>query len=455
MLFNTLSFIIFNFICVFLFWSTKSLKIRNLVMLSGSLFFYAWYYWPALFLLLLMMLINYFLGLKIEQTGSKKILTLGVITNLSTLAFFKYSKFFIENIITLASSINIKLVAPEFNYWLPLGISFYTFQIIAYLVDVYRKEIKAEKSFIQFAVFKAFYGQLIAGPIVRAKNFLPQLKTVNPFKPELFHLGLYYLLAGLFIKIVVADTLSQFVDFAFNDPTQLNFSNAWFSLYGFAVQILADFWGYSTIAIGIGYFYGIHLPINFNNPYLSASIRDFWRRWHITLSIWLRDYLYISLGGNRNHRYRNLMLTMGLGGLWHGASWNFVLWGIGHGLWLVIERLGQSFKYKDQIPKLIKQFIVFNGVCLLWVFFRAQGFSQATRYFQALLGQFQSTIKVPGLLFIQLGIFIIFLFFFEKSLTDKRFLKWSLKKQVLISLTYLLFILSYANAKLDFIYFEF
>ncbi len=455
MLFNTLTFIIFHLVCLFIFWITKSLLIRNVLLFSGSLFFYGWYYWPGLIVLVLSILLNFYFSLKIAQTGSKKTLSLAVILNLTSLSFFKYSKFILENFLSFLNSFGLELTIPEYNYWLPLGISFYTFQVIGYLVDIYRKEVEVEKNFIVFGVFKCFYAQLIAGPIVRAKEFLPQLKKVNRFNPEKFKIGIYYLLAGLCIKIVIADTVAQFVDFGFSAPEKLNFINAWVTLYGFAVQILSDFWGYSTIAIGIGYMYGIDLPLNFNNPYISSSIREFWRRWHITLSFWLRDYLYISLGGNRKYRLRNLMATMTLGGLWHGASWNFIFWGIGHGLWLVLERVIPFKIGNNKFAKLTNQLIVFHGVCILWVFFRANDFKNAFDYFQSLLGMFKSSIKVSDTLIFQLILFIFFVVFFEKSLKDQRFLKWSLFKQVSVSLLFIFLINSYANAKLDFIYFVF
>lgn len=455
MLFNTLSFILFNFIFVSLFWLSRTLFQRNLVLLTGSLVFYAWYYWPALFLLLTMMIFNYVMSHKISKTKSKKVLTFGVAINLSVLALFKYSEFVIDNLIAVLNGVGLKLVPPDINYWLPLGISFYSFQIISYLVDVYRKDVEAEESFIQFAVFKSFYGQLIAGPIVRASEFLPQLKSFNKFKPEQFKLGLYYIIAGLFIKVVVADTVSQFVDFGFDDPSKLNLLNAWGTMYGFAVQILADFWGYSTIAVGVGYTYGISLPINFKSPYSSTSLREFWRKWHITLSIWLRDYLYISLGGNKNNVHRNLFLTMALGGLWHGASWNFVLWGSGHGIWLILERMASKSAVSELIPKFVQRALVFNGVCLLWVFFRADGFGNAIDFFTALTGQYESDIKLPSELINQILLFMGFSYCFAKSLRDDRFLKWSGRKQFSVSVLFLCLILSFANAKLDFIYFVF
>jgi alginate O-acetyltransferase complex protein AlgI len=455
MLFNSFVFIIFHILCVGLFWSTKNLLIRNLILLAGSLLFYSWHYWPAIIILLTLMIINYFFSIQIEKKKNQHMISLAVIVNLSTLVWFKYSNFLAENLATLINKVGFNLTIPEMSYWLPLGISFYTFQIMGYLIDIHRGDIAAEKSFIRFAVFKCFYAQLIAGPIVRAKELLPQLNTVSKFDPKKFHLGLYYFMAGLCIKIVVADTVAQFVDFGFENPSQLNALNSWMTLYGFAIQILSDFWGYSTVAIGIALMYGISLPVNFNNPYISVSIREFWRRWHITLSFWLRDYLYISLGGNKKKHLRNLFLTMTLGGLWHGASWNFIFWGMGHGLWLILERLTPSIKIDNRFIKLCKHILLFHGVCLLWVFFRAKDLVIAKSYFLSLIGSYESTIKVSETLIMQLLIFVAFNLFLGKSMRDESFLNWSLKKQLLICITLLILILAYANAKLDFIYFVF
>ncbi len=403
------------------------------------------------------MAVNYGFSRWIEATDKKnKVLTVAVVTNLCSLGWFKYSKFIVENIIALFESIGVSLESPPVSAWLPLGISFYTFQIIGYLTDIKRGKVKAERNFLVFGVFKCFYAQLVAGPIVRANDLIPQLKTKRTFDSRNFHLGLYFLLAGLAIKICIADTLAQFVEHGFSDPEKLEIATAWLTLYGFAFQILSDFWGYSTVAIGLGLMYGINLPLNFNLPYMATSIRDFWRRWHITLSEWLRDYLYIPLGGNRNSQNRNLFLTMLLGGLWHGASWNYVLWGAGHGLWLVIERISPHIFPDNKFFKWLKIALVFNGVCLLWVFFRSPDFQTTINYFQALLiPPFSMEHSPPDtLIFILLG-FVAFVAMLGKSLTDRRFLDWGLGRQLLVCILLLFLIVAYADARLDFIYFVF
>lgn len=455
MLFNSLSFVTFNFFFVFLFWSVKNTAYRNLILLSSSLIFYAWSFWPALILFGFMLVLNYFLGIAIDKKKSKHILFLAVAVNLSVLVFFKYSNFMLENLKSVCSLLSFDLQVPEYSYWLPLGISFYTFQMIAYLVDVYRGDVESEKSFLVFAVFKSFYAQLVAGPIIRASELLPQLKRVNKFDPEKFKLGLYYIVAGLFIKVVIADSIAQFVNYGFANPELLNASNSWASLYGFTVQILSDFWGYSTIAMGVGLLYGIKLPVNFKNPYAARSIGEFWRTWHITLSDWLRDYLYFPLGGGRKHKYRNIIITLSLAGLWHGASWNFVFYGFFHGLWLSCEKKLQEEKISLIKPILIKQLLVFQGVSLLRVFFRAEDFPSAVLYFKSLAGFYSSTRNVPGELVTLILTFFFFNYFFEESLRKDSFLKWSLCKQVIITIIFICAILAFAESKLDFIYFEF
>ncbi|NNE93627.1 MAG: MBOAT family protein [Verrucomicrobiales bacterium] len=460
MLFNTITFVLFHFLFVLLYWISPLQRIRQALLLASSVVFYAWYYWPFLILLLISMVANYGFSRWIEHSRSKKILGFAVTANLCNLGFFKYSEFLAENVAAVLRLTGLQIdpaaVDQNFSWVLPLGISFYTFQIIGYLIDISRGTVKAERDFLIFGVFKCFYAQLIAGPIVRAKDLMPQLKERRRFNANNFQLGLYFMIAGLAIKICVADTLSQFVDHGFENPGDLKTLHAWLTLYGFSFQILSDFWGYSTIAIGLGLMYGINLPLNFNLPYIAKSIRDFWRRWHITLSEWLRDYLYIPLGGNRHHQYRNLFLTMLLGGLWHGASWNFVIWGAGHGLWLILERFCPRIFPKKRVFGWLKVFLVFNGVSLLWVFFRAPKFADAMAYFGALLAPpYASSDTPPEALITMLVAFVIFMVLLGKSLTDRRFLTWGLFRQVAVTIVLLFLILAYASARLDFIYFVF
>jgi alginate O-acetyltransferase complex protein AlgI len=457
MLFNSITFLLFHFLFVGIYWMVPQQKVRQVVLLLSSVLFYGWYYWPALILLGISILVNYGFSRWIDSAEQKKkIVTLAVVVNLCSLGWFKYSAFISANLVAFFSSFGITLSDPPASAWLPLGISFYTFQVIGYLVDVGRGEIRAERNLLAFGVFKCFYGQLVAGPIVRAHTLIPQLKEKRVFRASDFLLGIYLLIAGLAMKVCLADTLAQFVDYGFANPNELEIATAWLTIYAFAAQILSDFWGYSTVAIGLGLMYGIKLPINFNLPYLATSIREFWHRWHITLSEWLRDYLYIPLGGNRKHQHRNLFLTMLLGGIWHGASWNFVFWGVGHGIWLVLERVCPKMLPANRFFLIVKWLLVFNGVCLLWVFFRAPTFPVAMDFFQALLiPPFTMKDSPPdALIFILLG-FTAYTAILGKSLTDRRFLDWGLGRQVGLTILLVLLILSFADARLDFIYFVF
>jgi len=402
------------------------------------------------------MIINFYLSHKIHKDKTKSWLKAAIILNLGVLAYFKYSNFLLDSFVSLVKVLGGEYSEIKISYWLPLGISFYTFQIIAYLVDVSNEKVALEKSFINFGVFKCFYGQLIAGPIVRAQDFIPQLKIKRIFEMKNIQIGVYYILAGLFLKICLADTLAQYVDFGFLQSGKNGFVGSWCTIYAFAVQILTDFWGYSTIAIGVAYMYGINLPINFNCPYSAKSLREFWRKWHITLSFWLRDYLYIPLGGNRRKHARNLLITMTLGGLWHGASWNFVIWGLGHGLWLVLERSFRGTVASGRLISVINRIIVFHGVCLLWVFFRAPNLTQAYEFIKDLLflANANTTANFDSL-FVLLVTYVLFEIFLGNSIRSKVFYNWTLKKQVAISLLLILAIIANASAKLDFIYFVF
>ena len=333
MLFHSATFLFCVTGLVALYWVTPWQRARLVMLFLSSLLFYGWRHWPSVFLLLGSIAFNYTMGRQLESRRSKALLALGITVNLSFLTYFKYGRFLVDQLINLGALLGLELTVPKPDAWMPLGISFFTFQVIAYLVDVYRKELPAERSLLVFAVFKSFFAQLVAGPICRGKELLPQLREKVPFDITRIHRGAWLVLCGLFLKVGVADVLGDYVDFAWKFPETLGINNAWLTVYAYAVQLLADFWGYSTMAVGLGLCFGLALPVNFDHPYGASSLREFWTRWHITLSVWLRDYLYISLGGNRVSKARaalNRLITMGLGGLWHGAGWNFLLWGVLH-----------------------------------------------------------------------------------------------------------------------------
>src|SRR4051812_49011916 len=374
MLFTAPAFFVLLAAAVALPWAPPWQRARLFVLLGASFYFYAFHHWPSLFLLIGFIFFNYTAALAQERYRHRALLPIAISVNLLALGWFKYAAFIAE-IVQLV----VRVPVPHPPVFLPLGISFFTFQVVAYQIDVHRREITAETSLLRFAVFKCFFAQLVAGPIVRAHAFLPQLREKRKFDAEGFHHGLFLLAAGLALKIGVADVLVQFVKQSFDSAGTLATTDAWTGIYAFAFQLYADFWGYSTMAVGIGLLFGLELPLNFHTPYGSGSLQEFWRRWHVTLSTWFRDYLYIPLGGNRRHAGWNLLVTMGVAGLWHGAGFTFVIWGLAHGAWLWLER-----KLSLPLPRWLKIALVFHGVCLLWVFFRAPDLRVAASYLSRL-----------------------------------------------------------------------
>jgi alginate O-acetyltransferase complex protein AlgI len=393
MVFNSLQYAVFFPLVLVVYWQLKR-RAQNALLLVASWFFYAMWDWRFLGLMWLTTAVDFGVGRYLaahEDERQRKIafgLSLGL--NLTVLGFFKYFNFFVGSAADLLQGFGLDATEPTLKVLLPVGISFYTFHGISYTFDVYRRHIEPAKDLLDFAVFVAFFPQLVAGPIGRAHIQLPQFETERPpLRWEQVRSGVCLILLGLFKKVAIADALAPFVDRAFTDAS----SQSWITLlagtYAFALQIYGDFSGYSDVARGSSRLLGIELPLNFEQPYLSRNITVFWRTWHISLSTWLRDYLYIPLGGNRGTRrqtYRNLMLTMVLGGLWHGAAWTFVVWGTLHGIYLCAhraftERPGGSaahnqvrpFRWHDVLPAIG----TFQLVCLAWIFFRAASFTQA------------------------------------------------------------------------------
>lgn len=458
MLFNSLIFFALFLPTLGIYWLLPWQKARLLILLLASFIFYGYYHWPSVFLLLFTISFNYVIGLYIGNRRSLFLLLAAVSVNLSILLWFKYAGFIAENINVVLGLIDLNFAIPVPPVFLPLGISFFTFQVVAYQLDIYHQEIEAERSFLRFAVFKCFFPQLIAGPIVRAKDFLPQLRQKLSFDAGSFHQGIWLILVGLALKIGVADVLAQFANDAFKTPEKLTTTGAWTGLYAYAFQLYGDFWGYSTMAVGLAALFGLRLPLNFNTPYAAISIQDFWRRWHITLSVWFRDYVYIPLGGNRNRHLSNLSITMGIAGLWHGAGWNFIIWGVGHGLWLAIESkiaLPGSLIKDNWIIRFLRIFLVFHGVCLLWVFFRSPTLDDATVYLSKLLIPPFTASNIPEVLRNWLVIFALVQLPIAKTIQNVNFTQLSMKKQWALSATACLLILAYAGAKVDFIYFTF
>ena len=384
MVFNSLEFAIFIscFLPVFYFLRTKY-SYRDLVLLIGSYLFYMASYWQYASLILISTCVDFFVGKKIDASSSKKArkayLVISLVVNLGVLGVFKYYNFFYESSAVALSYFGFTIPPLYHQLLLPVGISFYTFQTMSYTIDLYRGNIDRERSFIKFAVFVSFFPQLVAGPIVRAKDFLPQLHKKIKLDSQQIQRGVWLIFLGLFKKIIIADLLGYLVvDDVFENPSAYSSVDLLVSLYAYTFQIYCDFSGYSDIAIGIALMLGFKLPANFNRPYLAQSPSDFWKRWHISLSSWLRDYLYISLGGNRGKKWfvmRNLVLTMLLGGLWHGAAWNFVLWGLFHGLilvttrWVVVETVFNS----RMLLKIIFNFHLIVFKCSLYLLILSSG----------------------------------------------------------------------------------
>jgi alginate O-acetyltransferase complex protein AlgI len=352
--------------------------------LLASYFFYGWVDWRWVLLLIGSSVVNTFAAQVIARSDSqvarKRALVLAVTFDLALLGTFKYFGFFVDEFNSFLDGLGLGSPLPIVQIVLPIGISFFTFQAISYVVDVYRGETRAA-SLMDVAILQAFFPHLVAGPIVRANELLPQLRTPRDPRAVLAGPGLFLIAGGLIKKTVIADELArQVVDPVYNDPVAHSGGEILLAFYAFAAQIYCDFSGYTDIAIGIALLLGFQLPQNFNRPYTALSLQDFWRRWHITLSRWLRDYLYIPLGGNRKGEgktYRNLMITMLLGGFWHGASFTFLLWGGIHGTALSVERWGRTHHPGFRMPKPLAWFITFNVVCLAWVFFRAPNLSTA------------------------------------------------------------------------------
>lgn len=403
MLFNSFEFI-FIFLPIMLFsfivsgkFKGKSLKKINL--LTGSLIFYS--YWDYHFtpIFILSISFNYLISKRIQKaisrTASQNLLTLGIIANLSPLIYYKYTNFIFENINT---ALNFNLANSKIT--LPLAISFYTFQQIAYLVDCF-KEKDIKYNFVDYSLFVSFFPQLIAGPIVHHSEIMPQIEKIKKVQSKNVIHGFFVFLMGLFKKVVIADTLATIASLGFDSQKSLTFYDSWVTSISYTLQLYFDFSGYSDMAIGLGLIFGVNIPINFNSPYKSRNIQEFWKRWHITLSKWLRDYIYIPLGGNRLGTARsliNIFITFLIGGIWHGAGWTYVVWGVLHGLSNLVFRLyGKYIRLK--VPTLISVFLTFLFCNIAWVYFRAKDIERAHSILNSMFS-FENIILPKGLSFL-------------------------------------------------------
>jgi D-alanyl-lipoteichoic acid acyltransferase DltB (MBOAT superfamily) len=401
MLFNSFEFVAF-FAVVLLVYPRLQHRAQNVFLLLASYYFYACWDWRFTGLLATSTVVDYCVAHALaaeERAGRRRALLLvSLITNLGILGFFKYFDFFIASAVELLSGMGVSTNPFLLRVLLPVGISFYTFQTLAYTIDVYRRSQEPTRDFIAFGVYVAYFPQLVAGPIERASRLLPQILSPRAVTTQQWASGAQLILWGYVKKVAVADSLAPYVDAAFANPENVSGGTLLLAVYCFALQIYCDFSGYSDIARGVSRLLGIELMENFKQPYLSRNITEFWRRWHVSLSTWLRDYLYIPLGGNRQgagKQYRNLMLTMLLGGLWHGAGWTFVVWGGLHGIYLAAHKymtqnrkvgLGEAPRDAGAWGRYILGVVgTFHLVCLAWVFFRAESIDVAYQMLSTML----------------------------------------------------------------------
>jgi len=394
MQFNSLIFIVFGII-FFAAWPLlrRRANMRWIYLVAASFLFYGWWDWRFLFLITGSGLIDFFAGLGMSKFPRRRklLLILSVIGNLGALAVFKYLGFGINNVNTILHLFGVDFQLRAVNLILPVGISFYTFQSMSYTIDIYRKQLTPTRNIFHFFAYLALFPQLVAGPIVRARHLLPQLAEVKPLTSQQRWEGLNLIVFGFFKKVVIADTLAATVNAAFAaKATADSASYWWIVMVMFAFQIYCDFSGYSDIARGLGKWMGYDFPVNFKNPYIASSFQDFWHRWHISLSTWFRDYVYIPLGGSRKGKvsgHMNMCVTMLISGLWHGAAWHFIFWAVAHCLFMSVERITEWPRKLARLPagRHVATLAVFLLTVLAWVFFRAASFAQATSVLSTML----------------------------------------------------------------------
>lgn len=399
MLFNSIDFAIFLPITFILYWfvTNKNLKSQNLLIVIASYIFYGWWDWRFLSLILFSTVIDYSIGISLSkqenQNKRKMLLWTSILVNLGFLGYFKYYNFFLDNFITAFSFFGTDINANSLNIILPVGISFYTFQTLSYTIDVYKRNLEPTKDFISFSAFVSFFPQLVAGPIERASNLLPQFYTKRHFDYSKAVNGMRQILWGLFKKIVIADNCAQYANIIFNNSSEYSGSTLVLGAIFFTFQIYGDFSGYSDIAIGTSRLFGFNLKQNFAFPYFSRDIAEFWRRWHISLSTWFRDYLYIPLGGSRGgtwNKIRNVFIIFLVSGFWHGANWTFIVWGALNALYFLPilltnnNRNNLDVAAKGKFLPTIKEFLLMLFTFVLtvfaWIFFRADNIAHAINY---------------------------------------------------------------------------
>lgn len=418
MIFNSIDFGIFFPLVFFMYWIffRKNIQLRNIFLISVSYLFYGWWDWRFLSLIIISSFVDFVIGKKIQYEDDaikrKRFLILSLAVNIGFLGFFKYFNFFVDSFIGAFSIFGTTFDSFQLNIILPVGISFYTFQTLSYTLDIYYKKFKPTDNIFAFFAFVSFFPQLVAGPIERAKDLLPQFLKINPVNYNLLRSGLVLMVWGFFKKIVIADRLAIFVDGVYGDISNVDGITTIAATVFFAFQLYLDFSAYSDIAIGSARMLGFNLSTNFKRPYLSSSFSDFWKRWHISLSSWFKDYVYIPLGGNRVVKiklFRNILIVFILSGLWHGASWNFVIWGALNGMFiLVLDRF--LFKVnKNLVVRVLISVFVSSLWALSLIFFRAQTFGDALTMFSNLLETNKDVLYNYGLNAIEFKFAIVLL----------------------------------------------
>jgi D-alanyl-lipoteichoic acid acyltransferase DltB (MBOAT superfamily) len=481
MLFNSTTFLIFLIIVFVVFWKTSKYSLRwgNVVLLTGSYIFYGWWDWRFLILIIISSAIDFFIGnqiFKSKNHRNRKLLLIATISaNLGMLFFFKYFNFFIDSFKTLFAPFAATDQWNTLNIILPVGISFYTFQTLSYTIDIYNRKTEPAQSALSFFTFVAFFPQLVAGPIERARNLIPQFEIKRGFSYSQGKSGLKLILWGLFKKMVVADQLAEIVNAVYASPENFNGWGIVIATFLFGFQIYCDFSGYSDIAIGTARLFGIELMTNFRTPYFSTSFREFWRRWHISLSTWFRDYVYIPLGGNRGgsiNSARNIIITFLISGLWHGASVTFLIWGGIHGVLFTAEQfISANFSINSKLRNLAGFVITFMAVNFAWLFFRAEnwdhveilitniltpGTSDFNSFLSLLIDSQHFTAPGRMLLFV-FPVFVLIEILMGKKefnnllLNSPKYVRWGFYYAILFSILFF----GVLNSAPQFIYFQF
>ncbi len=482
MLFNSIDFAVFLPIAFALYWfaTNKNLKLQNSLIVAASYIFYGWWDWRFLSLILFSTVVDYFvaLGLSQEEKPRKRklLLWISILTNLCFLGFFKYYNFFLDNFTTAFSLFGAKIASNSLNIILPVGISFYTFQTLSYTIDVYRRKLKPTKDFIIFAAFVTFFPQLVAGPIERATHLLPQFYKKRIFDYSNAVDGLRQILWGLFKKIVIADNCAEYANLIFNNSTDYSGSTLVLGALFFTFQIYGDFSGYSDIAIGTSRLFGFDLMRNFNFPYFSRDIAEFWRRWHISLSTWFRDYLYIPLGGSRGSKWiqvRNVFIIFIVSGFWHGANWTFIIWGALNAVYFLPLLLTNNNRNnldvvaQGQYLPTLKEFssilLTFGLTVFAWIFFRSSNISHAISYISEILSpSLFTTPNFPGILKASLIMTLVGIFMLiewkgreQQHAIARLGLKWKRPLRYMMYYTIIMLIFWFGGKEQQFIYFQF